>query len=193
MEDYKAIVISGPSGVGKTTIYKQILKEYSKDISFSISATTRNIRDGEEDGKDYHFLSVEEFKQLIDKNDFIEWECVHNNYYGTLKSEIYRIWKMGKHCLLDIDVKGGLQIKEIFENKSFLVFIAPPSMAELETRLRNRGTCVGEALERRLDNAAKEMEQKHIYDTILINENVEIAVTELKKQIKEYISENNIK
>ena len=192
MEDYKAIVISGPSGVGKTTIYKQILKEYSKDISFSISATTRKIRDGEEDGKDYHFLSIEEFKQLIDKDDFIEWECVHNNYYGTLKSEIYRIWKMGKHCLLDIDVKGGLQIKEIFGNKSVLVFIAPPSMTELESRLRNRGTCDEESLKRRLDNATKEMEQKDFYDTVLINKNVEIAVIELKKQIKEYVAKNNI-
>ena len=192
MEDYRAIVISGPSGVGKTTIYKQILKEHSSDISFSISATTRKIRDGEVDGKDYHFLSIEEFKQLIDKDDFIEWECVHNNYYGTLKSEIYRIWKMGKHCLLDIDVKGGLQIKEIFENKAFLVFISPPSMAELENRLRNRGTCDEESLKRRLDNATKEMEQKDFYDTILKNENIEIAVVELKKQIKEYIAKNNI-
>ena len=192
MEDYRAIVISGPSGVGKTTIYKQILKEHSSDISFSISATTRKIRDGEVDGKDYHFLSIEEFKQLIDKDDFIEWECVHNNYYGTLKSEIYRIWKMGKHCLLDIDVKGGLQIKEIFENKAFLVFISPPSMAELENRLRNRGTCDEESLKRRLDNATKEMEQKDFYDTILKNENIEIAVVELKKQIKEYVAKNNI-
>ena len=192
MEDYRVIVISGPSGVGKTTIYKQILKEHSSDISFSISATTRKIRDGEVDGKDYHFLSIEEFKQLIDKDDFIEWECVHNNYYGTLKSEIYRIWKMGKHCLLDIDVKGGLQIKEIFENKAFLVFISPPSMAELENRLRNRGTCDEESLKRRLDNATKEMEQKDFYDTILKNENIEIAVVELKKQIKEYVAKNNI-
>lgn len=192
MDDYKAIVISGPSGVGKTTIYKQILQECSDDISFSISATTRKIRDGETDGKDYHFLSIEEFKKLIDKGDFIEWECVHNNYYGTLKSEIYRIWKMGKHSLLDIDVKGGLQIKEIFGDKSLLVFIAPPSMAELENRLRNRGTCVGEALKRRLDNAAKEMEQKDFYDTILINENVTIAVMELKKQIIEYIAKKTL-
>ena len=192
MDDYRAIVISGPSGVGKTTIYKQILREHSSDISFSISATTRKIRDSEVDGKDYHFLSIEEFKQLIDKGDFIEWECVHNNYYGTLKSEIYRIWKMGKHCLLDIDVKGGLQIKEIFGDKAFLVFISPPSMAELENRLRNRGTCDEESLKRRLDNAAKEMEQKDFYDTILKNENVENAVIELKKQIKEYIAKNNI-
>ncbi len=188
MDDYKIIVISGPSGVGKTTIYKQILQEYSNNISFSISATTRKIRDGEEDGKDYYFLSVEEFKQLIDKDDFIEWECVHNNYYGTLKSEIYRIWKMGKHGLLDIDVRGGLHIKEIFGDKSFLVFIAPPSMSELENRLRNRGTCAGEALKRRLDNAAIEMEQQDFYDTVLKNEHVTIAVTELKKQIKKYIA-----
>ena len=187
MDDYKIIVISGPSGVGKTRMYKQILQEYADDISFSISATTRKIRDGEEDGKDYHFLSIEEFEYLIAKGDFIEWESVHNNYYGTLKSEIYRIWETGKHCLLDIDVKGGLRIQKIFGEKSFLIFVSPPSIAELEVRLRSRGSNDEESLKRRLDNAAEEMEQKSFYSLVLKNEDLETAVIELKKSLQEYI------
>lgn len=183
----KVIVISGPSGVGKTTIYKKILEEYQQEISFSISATTRTKRDSEIDGRDYHFLSLEEFEYLIAKGDFIEWETVHNNYYGTLNSEIQRIWDEGKHCLLDIDVKGGLRIKKMFGEKSFSVFVSPPSIEELEQRLRSRGTNDEISLKNRLHNATQEMTQKSYYNCVLKNENLENAIEELKKALKQFV------
>lgn len=183
----KVIVISGPSGVGKTTIYKKILELCHKDISFSVSATTRKKRDGEEDTKDYHFLSVEEFEYLIAQGDFVEWEQVHNNYYGTLKSEIQRIWDDGKHCLLDIDVKGGLNIQKLFGDQSYLIFVAPPSLESLEIRLRGRGTNDEESLKRRLNNAVEELNHKSNYDLVLKNENLETAIIEMKNAIKSII------
>ncbi len=180
-------VISGPSGVGKTTIYKKIIEDFRENISFSISATTREIRAGEKDGVDYHFLKEEEFEYLIAKGDFIEWEKVHNNYYGTLKSEIYRIWEDGKHCLLDIDVRGGLRIQKMFGEKAYLVFISPPSMEELEKRLRSRGTNDEESLKKRLSNASEEMEHKGFYNLVLKNETIDKAVQELREVIQKLI------
>lgn len=183
----KVIVISGPSGVGKTTIYKQILNMYKNEISFSVSATTRKKRDGEEDSKDYYFLNLEEFEYLIAKGDFIEWEQVHTNYYGTLKSEIQRIWDEGKHCLLDIDVKGGLNIQKMFGEKSYLIFVAPPSLESLENRLRSRGTNDEESLKHRLNNAIEELNHKSNYDLVLKNENLETAIEEMKVAIDRII------
>lgn len=181
----KIIVISGPSGVGKTTMYKQLLQEYQKDLSFSISATTREKRDEEVNGRDYHFLSKEEFERLITEDEFVEWEKVHSNYYGTLKSEVYRIWEEGKHCLLDIDVKGGLGLQKIFGQKAFLIFVSPPSVQALEQRLRSRGANDEDSLRQRLHNATKEMEQKHFYDYVLQNEDIDQAILSLKKIIQE--------
>ncbi len=183
----KVIVISGPSGVGKTTIYKKILEQYQDDISFSVSATTRQMRAGEIDGKDYHFLSMEKFESLLSEDAFIEWEQVHNNYYGTLKSEVTRIWEEGKHCLLDIDVKGGLNIQRIFGEQAYLVFVSPPSIESLETRLRSRGANDEESLRRRLDNAIQEMTQAPHYSFELKNENLDTAIKDLKQIIEKIL------
>ncbi len=183
----KVIVISGPSGVGKTTMYKKILEQYRDDIAFSVSATTRQKRDGEVDGKDYHFLSMEKFESLLSEDAFIEWEQVHNNYYGTLKSEVTRIWNEGKHCLLDIDVKGGLNIQRSFKERAYLIFVSPPSIEDLETRLRSRKANDEESLRRRLDNAIQEMTQAPYYDFELKNGDLDIAIEDLKQVIKKIL------
>lgn len=183
----KIIVVSGPSGVGKTTLYKRVLENFKEHMGFSISATTRAPRNNEIDGRDYYFMSEEEFHCLVAEGEFIEWEQVHNNYYGTLKSEIYRIWDEQKDCLLDIDVRGGLRIQKIFEEKAFLIFIAPPSMEELENRLRHRGTNDEISLKNRLNNASDEMEQKRLYNIVLKNENIETSVKLLIEEISKLI------
>lgn len=183
-QEKKIIVISGPSGVGKTTMYKRILEEYKDQLSFSISATTRDIREFEEDGKDYYFLSEEKFKSFIANDCFIEWEKVYNNYYGTLKSEIYRIWNEGKCCLLDVYVCGGLHIKKTFGDQTCLIFIAPPSIKELESRIRSRGFNDEESLQRRLSNAKEEIKQKDFYHFVLENREIDETVSELKKIIE---------
>ncbi|MGL5955167.1 MAG: guanylate kinase [Brevinema sp.] len=187
MDHKKVIVISGPSGVGKTTMYKKILQEYSSDLSFSISATTRKIRDGESEGKDYYFLSLQEFQRFIDEDQFIEWAEVHHNYYGTLKSEVYRIWKEGRHCLLDLDVQGGLNIQKLFGEWAYLIFILPPSLECLEERLRYRGMNDELSIQQRLANAKKEIAQSVNYDFILKNDDLEKAVSELKKSVELFL------
>jgi len=182
------IVVSGPSGVGKTTLYKRVLANFKDRLGFSISATTRPPRRTEIDGKDYHFISEEEFHCLVAEGEFIEWEQVHDYYYGTLKSEIHRIWNENKECLLDIDVRGGLRIQKMFEEKAYLIFIAPPSIEELEKRLRHRGTNDEISLRNRLDNVNNEMAQKRLYNIVLKNENLEESVHKLMELISIYIN-----
>lgn len=170
----KALIFSAPSGSGKTTIVKHLLNTNS-DLGFSISASTRDKRGRtEENGKDYYFLTPEVFKEKIDNNEFIEWEEVYEgNFYGTLRSEIERIWNAGKDVIFDVDVKGGLNLKKYFGDKALAVFVKVPSLEILKERLRDRGTESEESLSRRLFKAKFEMSFEDQFDTVLVNENLE--------------------
>lgn len=170
----KALIFSAPSGSGKTTIVKHLLKN-NADLGFSISASTRDKRGRiEEDGKDYHFLSPDEFKQKIDTDEFIEWEEVYaGNFYGTLKSEIDRIWSEGKNVIFDVDVKGGINLKKYFGKKALAVFVKVPSLDMLRQRLNERGTETEESLSRRIFKAKFEMSFQDKFDVVLVNEELQ--------------------
>jgi len=178
----KALIFCAPSGSGKTTIVKHLLQQ-NADLGFSISASTRDKRGRtEEDGKDYHFLTPEEFKEKIDKNEFIEWEEVYaGNYYGTLKSEIQRIWDSGKNVIFDVDVQGGLNLKKYFGEKGLAIFVKVPSVEVLKERLRERGTETEESLSRRLFKANFEMSFQDKFDVVLVNENLEKSLAEAQQ------------
>src|SRR5687767_3987516 len=175
----KAMIFSAPSGSGKTTIVKHLLKN-NPDLGFSISASTRDRRGRkEEHGKDYYFLTPEQFKQHIDANDFVEWEEVYEgNFYGTLKSEIERIWKEGKNVVFDVDVKGGLNLKKYFADKALAIFVKVPSVETLKERPHDRGTESEENLSRRLFKAQFEMSFQDKFDVVLVNENLEKSLAE---------------
>lgn len=178
----KAIIFSAPSGSGKTTIVKHLLKN-NPDLGFSISASTRDRRGRtEENGKDYHFLTPTEFKHKIDNDEFIEWEEVYEgNFYGTLKSEIDRIWKEGKNVIFDVDVKGGINLKKYFGDKGLAIFVKVPSMEVLKSRLLDRGTESPESLSRRLFKAEFEMTFQDKFDVVLINENLEKSLKQAQE------------
>lgn len=169
----KAIIFSAPSGSGKTTLVKHLL-EHNADLGFSISASTRDRRGRtESNGVDYYFLSPEEFKTKIDNNEFIEWEEVYaGNFYGTLKSEIQRIWDSGKNVIFDVDVKGGINLKRYFGDRALSIFVKVPSLEVLTARLKERGTESEESLSRRLFKAKFEMTFQDRFDVVLINENL---------------------
>lgn len=175
----KAIIFSAPSGSGKTTIVKHLL-ENNPDLGFSISASTRDKRGRtEQNGKDYYFLSPADFKKKIDNNEFIEWEEVYEgNFYGTLKSEIDRIWSEGKNVIFDVDVKGGLNLKKYFGDNALAVFVKVPSLEVLKERLHDRGTETSENLSRRLFKAEFEMGFCDRFDVVLVNENLERSLQE---------------
>ena len=185
----KCIIFSAPSGAGKTTIVQHLLA-VNNEIEFSISATSRNMRSHEIDGKDYHFLSAEEFKNHINENKFVEWDEVYSdNYYGTLKSEMERIWKERKHVIFDVDVMGGIKLKSIFGDKAFSVFVQAPSVEELENRLINRGTEDPESLERRVGKAKSEMQFASEFDYILVNDVLEIAEKEVELVVQSFLQQ----
>ena len=175
----KALIFSAPSGSGKTTIVKYLL-EKNKDLGFSISACTRDKRGRqEEDGKDYYFLSTDDFKKKIDNNEFIEWEEVYpGNFYGTLKSEIERIWNSGKNVIFDVDVKGGINLKKYFGNKALAVFVKAPSIDVLKDRLLERGSETPDSLSSRLYKVKFELTFENQFDKVLVNADLE---TSLKK------------
>lgn len=183
----KLLILSAPSGSGKTTIVKHLLKSFP-NLEFSISACSRPKRDGEIDGKDYYFLSVDEFKRRIANNEFIEWEEVYSgSYYGTLKSEIERIWAKNNVVVFDVDVKGGVNLKKIFGEKALSVFVMPPSIEVLKQRLENRCTETPESLSKRVGKAADEMTYSNQFDKILINDNLEKSFQEAESQVKTFI------
>lgn len=172
----KLIVFSAPSGSGKTTIVHHLLTFPELKLDFSISATSRPARGKEIHGKDYYFISAAAFRNHIDNNDFVEWEEVyHDNFYGTLKSEITRIWNNGKNVIFDIDVKGGLNIKKQFPAETLAIFVQPPSIEEMEMRLRNRQTDSEEKIIERVAKAEKELVFAKDFDLILLNDDLEIA------------------
>lgn len=178
----KAIIFSAPSGSGKTTIVHHLLSN-NADLGFSISAATRDKRGRkEENGKDYYFLTPEEFKHKIDQDEFVEWEEVYaGNFYGTLKSEIERIWKEGKNVIFDVDVKGGLNLKKFFGDKALAIFVKVPSMKILRERLKDRGTESEESLSRRIFKATFELSFQDNFDVVLLNEDLDKSLKEAQK------------
>lgn len=178
----KALIFSAPSGSGKTTIVKHLLANNS-DLGFSISASTRDRRGRtEEHGKDYYFLTPDEFKRKIDNNEFIEWEEVYaGNFYGTLKSEIDRIWSEGKNVIFDVDVKGGINLKRYFGSKALAIFVKVPSLEILGERLRRRSTESDDSLSRRLFKAKFEMTFQDKFDAVLLNEDLEKSLVEAQR------------
>lgn len=184
----KALIFSAPSGSGKTTIVKHLLAN-NPTLGFSISASTRDKRGRtEENGKDYYFLTPEKFKQKIDNGEFIEWEEVYaGNFYGTLKSEIERIWKEGKDVVFDVDVQGGIKLKNYFGEKALSVFVKVPNMDTLRSRLETRGTESEESLSRRLFKAKFEMSFADKFDEILVNDNLDNAVKKAQRLYTAFI------
>ncbi|MFZ0489671.1 MAG: guanylate kinase, partial [Salegentibacter sp.] len=174
MNDGKLIVFSAPSGSGKTTIVQHLLKQQELNLEFSISATSREPRGNEVDGKDYYFLSLADFKKKIKNDEFLEWEEVYrDNFYGTLKSEIERIWSHGKHVIFDIDVVGGLDIKNIYPDHTLAVFVKPPSIEELKIRLKKRKTETPDKINMRVAKASIELATAPQLDFIIENNNLE--------------------
>ncbi|MBO6080598.1 MAG: guanylate kinase [Bacteroidales bacterium] len=185
----KVIIVSAPSGAGKTSIVKHVL-QYLPDLRFSTSATTRSMREGEVNGKDYHFLTVDDFKKGISRDDFLEWEEVYaNQFYGTLKSEIQRIWDEGKTVIFDVDVKGGLNIKKYFGDNALAIFVEPPTIEELENRLRKRGTETDESLRKRVEKAEYELSFAPKFDKIILNDNLDDAREEMLHTIREFLDQ----
>ena len=184
----KLIVFSAPSGSGKTTIVRELLKR-DLGLEFSISAASREARGKEVHGKDYYFFSTEEFKKKIAEDAFLEWEEVYpDNFYGTLKSEVDRIWAEGKHVIFDIDVIGGLNIKKQFAEKCLSIFVMPPSIDELRKRLETRDTESAEKINMRIAKAEKEIEYAEDFDYVLYNKVIEDAQSEACKVVSEFIS-----
>lgn len=189
-EKGKLIVFSAPSGSGKTTIVHHLLETKNQTLDFSISATSRAKRGKEVHGEDYYFLTPDTFKKHIDQDDFVEWEEVYaDNYYGTLKSEVERIWGEGKHAIFDIDVVGGLRIKKKFPDRTLAVFVKAPSLEAMEMRLRSRKTESEEKIQVRLAKAEKELSYAEKFDVILVNDDLELAKREAEELIENFISE----
>ncbi len=186
---HKLIVVAAPSGAGKTTIVRHLLATYPF-LSFSVSAATREQRAHEINGKDYYFLSAEEFRAKIKANEFVEWEEVYDNqFYGTLKSEVQRIWAMGKHVIFDIDVNGALTIQKAFPNETLLVFIKPPSPAILFERLRDRKTETEESLNKRIAKAAHELSFEDKFDVVIVNDDLQKALVEAEKIVTDFVNQ----
>ena len=183
----KAVIISAPSGAGKTTLIKK-LTEAKLPLLFSVSACNRKPREGEENKKDYYFLSTKEFKEKIKAQDFIEWEEVYDgNFYGTLKKEINRIWKEKKHVVFDVDVIGGISLKEYFKENSISIFIKPPSIGVLEERLKKRKTDDTESIKNRLEKSFEEMKSIDKFDKIIVNEKLNVSSKNIIETVKKFL------
>jgi guanylate kinase len=188
MHSGKLIIFSAPSGSGKTTLVRHILKTLPDHIEFSISATSRAKRGVEENGKDYYYLSVDDFKKKVANNEFLEWEEVYaGTHYGTLKVEVERIWAKGKAVIFDIDVEGGLNLKGQFAEKALGVFVMPPSIKILEERLHSRSTDTKESIARRIAKAEKELKTAELFDVFILNENLPDACAKAEEIVKEFL------
>ncbi|MEZ4777976.1 MAG: guanylate kinase [Flavobacteriaceae bacterium] len=187
----KLIVFSAPSGSGKTTIVRHLLKQTALNLEFSISAASRQPRGEEKDGVDYYFMDIKEFKQHIKNGDFLEWEEVYrDNFYGTLKSEVERIWAQGKNVIFDIDVVGGLRIKKKFPKETLAVFVKPPSVDELKIRLKKRKTESEDKINMRIAKASIEMATAPQFDFIIENDQLEKALMEAETLVANHISKS---
>ncbi|WP_228853559.1 guanylate kinase [Aegicerativicinus sediminis] len=188
MIEGKLIVFSAPSGSGKTTIVRHLLSQKDLNLEFSISATSRQKRPDEVDGKDYYFLDIKEFKQKIKNEEFLEWEEVYrDNFYGTLKKEVERIWSKGRHVIFDIDVVGGLDIKHIYPDRTLAVFVKPPSIEELKIRLKKRKTESEDKINMRVAKASIELATAPQFDFIIENNDLETALKEAYKLVKDFL------
>jgi guanylate kinase len=188
-DKHKIIILAAPSGAGKTSIKSRLLAAMPNQLSFSISAATRKIRGGEQNGVDYFFISEEEFKNKIDNNQFVEWEMVYpGSYYGTTVDELQRIWSENKTPILDIDVQGALHVKEIYGDKAMAIFIKPPSLAILQERLEKRGTDNAEQIKTRLAKAAEEISYCENFDHIILNDDLDKASEEVKQLVTAFIA-----
>ncbi|MBP6688164.1 MAG: guanylate kinase [Lacibacter sp.] len=184
---HKIIIITAPSGAGKTSITRQLMKHFPQ-LAFSISAATRTQRKHEQNGVDYHFMSIEAFQQKIHENAFMEWEMVYEgNYYGTLKSEMERIWSNKQIPVLDIDVKGAIHIQDLYPKQILTIFIEPPSIEELKRRLESRGTETTDSLQARVSKASYEISFKHSFQHVIVNDNLENAITEATAIVEAFI------
>jgi guanylate kinase len=189
MNKGKLLVFSAPSGSGKTTIVRHLLQQDDLNLEFSISAATREPRGQEIDGKDYYFMSIAEFKKHIKAEDFVEWEEVYrDNFYGTLKSEVERIWAKGKNVIFDIDVAGGLRIKSKFPQETLAVFVKPPSVDELKRRLKERSTETDDKINMRIAKAHVELATAPQFDKIIKNYDLDVAKAEAYELVKGFIS-----
>jgi guanylate kinase len=185
---HKLIIIAAPSGAGKTSIVRHLLQTFPNQLGFSVSCATRAPRNNEKDGIDYYFISAEEFKKRIEEDAFAEWEMVYEGkYYGTPRSELERIWKQGQAPLLDVDVKGGLNVKKYYPG-SLSIFVEPPSMEILKERLEGRGTETPVSLKDRLSKASYEMSFRNEFDKVVVNDSLERACAEVEGWIRSYLS-----
>ncbi|MBT8270568.1 MAG: guanylate kinase [Bacteroidia bacterium] len=188
MSKGKLIVFSAPSGSGKTTIVRHLLEQKELNLEFSVSATSRSRRENEIDGKDYYFLTIDEFKSKIKNDEFLEWEEVYrDNFYGTLKREVKRIWALGKHVIFDIDVSGGLRIKRKFPDRTLAVFVQPPSIDELKIRLKKRQTEDDDKINMRIAKASAELATAPLFDLIIINDVLEDTLEEAYDKVSAFI------
>jgi guanylate kinase len=184
----KIIIITAPSGAGKTSITRHLLKTFPQ-LAFSISAATREARSYETNGVDYYFISLQDFKQKIQHNEFIEWEMVYEGkYYGTLKSELQRLWDNGQCPLLDIDVKGAIHIQQQYPDTSLTIFIEPPSVEELKKRLESRGTETAESLQARVNKASFEISFKEHFNKSIVNNDLDSACAKAEEMVKEFLN-----
>src|SRR3954454_9031263 len=189
MAAHKIIIITAPSGAGKTSITKYLLNKYLS-LAFSVSAATRSPRGAEQNGVDYYFMPVEEFQQKIQQEAFIEWEMVYEGkYYGTLKSELDRIWSEGKTPLLDIDVQGAIHVQKQFPQASLSIFIQPPSVEVLRHRLESRGTESADSVQTRISKAAYELSFSHAFDAVVVNQYLDKACAEAEAFIKNFLGD----
>jgi guanylate kinase len=187
--DNKIIIITAPSGAGKTSITRYLMKIFPQ-LAFSVSAATRNPRGAEKDGVDYHFMSIDDFKNKIQHNEFVEWEMVYEGkYYGTLKAELERIWQQNKIPVLDIDVKGAIHVQQQYPQSSLSLFIQPPSVGELKKRLESRGTETAESLAARVNKAAYELSFKDQFNKLITNDELQRACTEAEGIVAEFIKQ----
>lgn len=183
----KMFIFTAPSGAGKTTVVRHLLKTYDF-LDFSVSATTRDMRDYEVDGKDYYFLTPKEFRTRVDNDEFIEWEEVYEDqYYGTLKSEVDRVWKTGKHIVFDIEVKGATNIKNLYGDKCQAIFIKPPSLEILIKRLTDRKTESDASLKKRIARVKREMTYQDTFDAVLVNDLLQVALKEAEFMVETFV------
>jgi guanylate kinase len=184
----KLVILTAPSGAGKTSITRHLLKTFPRELGFSISAATRKPRGYEKNGIDYYFMPVEEFKKKIQNNEFIEWEMVYEGkYYGTLKSELQRIWDINKTPLLDIDVQGAIHVQQQFPKNSLSIFIQPPSIEELRRRLESRATESAESLLARINKSAYELSFASHFNKLIVNDDLQKACAKAEEIVKEFL------